>query len=123
MSVEYLSEPIQDLEIDVDALNQAFRWLLNFTAADVPAPSSIAEYFWAARDQLESDYYSVEPYQIFHSLLAYPLFFFNPNNYGNVQLTSQDMVYTLPREFYTTAAISNPYEKIAVDKYDAILAH
>lgn len=117
LSVDEVSEPIQDLELNVEQLNLAFDWLLNFTAANTPAPTSIAEYFWAAQNTLQSDYWSIESYRVFHSLLAFPLYLFNPNNYGNTQLSADNITYTLPEDFYTTAAVSNPYEKIAVNRY------
>jgi hypothetical protein len=104
------------MDLDVEGLKEAFAWLFNFSAAGIPAPASIAQYFWSAQDQLDSQYWSIEPYQIFHSTLAYPFWLFNPNNFGNVQLDATEIVTGLPAEFYTTASISAPYEKIVVDQ-------
>nr|KAK5437002.1 hypothetical protein LTR18_009367 [Exophiala xenobiotica] len=121
LSVDRLDVPVLDAAPDVEGLKEAFNWLFNFTAANIPAPSSIAEYFWAGQDQLESEYWSVEPYQIFQSILAYPFWLFNPNNFGNVNLHAKDIVPGLPADFYTTASIGNPYERIVVDRSMFIL--
>lgn len=116
MSVDHLDLPTKDADPDVAGLKEAFNWLFNFTAAGIPAPSSLAEYFWAGQDQLDSEYWSIEPYQIFQSILAYPFWLFNPNNFGNVNLDAQTISPDLPAEFYTTASIGNPYERIVVDR-------
>ena len=117
LSIDQLAAPLQDTALDVEGLKEAFNWLLNFSAAGIPAPASIAEYFWSAQDQLESEYWSIEPYQIFQSVLAFPFWKFNPNNFGNVHLNAKNIVPGLPPDFYTIASIGNPYEKIVVDRY------
>lgn len=122
LSIDQLGAPLQDAAPDVEGLKEAFNWLFNFSAAGIPGPSSIAEYFWAAKDQLESEYWSIEPYQIFQSILAYPFWLFNPNNFGNVNLNAKTIVPGLPPDFYTIASIGNPYEKIVVDRYAKALA-
>jgi hypothetical protein len=117
LSIDDIGSPMQDTELDVEGLKEAFGWLFNFSAAGIPAPASIAQYFWSTQDQLESPYWSIEPYQIFHSILAYPFWLFNPNNFGNVDLQAKDIVEGLPSEFYTTASIGAPYDRIVVDRY------
>jgi len=117
ISVNALQEPIQTLDLDVKGLKEAFAWLLDFDAAGIPAPASIAQYFWTSQDQLKSQYWSIEPYQNLYSLLAFPFWQFNPNNFGNVELDAQNMVAGLPPEFYTTASIGDPHDKIVVDQY------
>ena len=116
LSVEEVDAPIQDMHIDIDGLMEAFAWLFNFSSAGIPAPSSIAEYFWTVRGQLESPYWSVEPYQIFQSILAFPFWQFNANNFGNTQLNAQDIVDGLPPDFYTTASVATRYDKIVVNR-------
>lgn len=116
IAVNALDTPIQETVLDLDALKVAFSWLLNFTAADVPAPTSIAQYFWTVQDQLGSEYWSVEPYQIFYSILAFPFWQFNPNNFGNTDLDARNVVAGLPSDCYTTASIGNPLDRIAVDR-------
>src|SRR5271168_2056152 len=75
-------------DIDLDSYRMALGWLLNYTAAGIPAPSSLAEYFWDAPAQLTSIYWSSELRQAMHSILAYPLWAFTTNNYGNIDLVS-----------------------------------
>ena len=118
LSVDSVDAPIQDMDIDVDGLKEAFAWLFNFSSAGIPAPSSIAQYFWTVQDQLESQYWSIEPYQIFQSILAFPFWQFNANNFGNLQLDAQDIVEGLPADFYTTASIGASYDQILVNRYD-----
>ncbi|EXJ61433.1 uncharacterized protein A1O5_11749 [Cladophialophora psammophila CBS 110553] len=117
LSIDEITDPMQDTDLDVEGLKNAFAWLFNFSAAGIPAPASIAQYFWTVQDQLESEYWSIEPYQTFHSILAFPFWLFNPNNFGNVQLEARNIVAGLPPEFYTNASIGAPYEKIVVDRY------
>ena len=117
LSMDRLDEPLQDTSLDVEGLKEAFNWLFNFSAAGIPAPASIAEYFWTVPGQLQSEYWSIEPYQIFQSILAFPFWQFNPNNFGNVNLSPTDIVPGLPPDFYTIASIGNPYEKIVVNRY------
>lgn len=49
-------------------------------------------------------------------MLAFPLWWFQPNNYGNPDLKMRDMIDTLPKEFYTTARITRPYVKLTIDR-------
>ncbi|KEY65323.1 hypothetical protein S7711_10517 [Stachybotrys chartarum IBT 7711] len=58
-------------EEDILAYRDAFRWLLNCTAAGMPAPSSIAEIFWSSSVQLQSQLTSGVISQNFHGLLAF----------------------------------------------------
>lgn len=121
ISVDEVDYPVQDMDLDVESLKTAYSWLFNFTAAGIPAPASIAQYFWVVQDQLQSDYVSIEPYQIFQSILAFPFWQFNPNNFGNVNLNAQNITAGLPSDFYTTASIASPYNKIIVNRY--VVAH
>ncbi|KIW23718.1 hypothetical protein, variant [Cladophialophora immunda] len=116
LSVDNVDVPVQVTNLDIEGLKEAYTWMFNFSAAGIPAPSSIAQYFWTVQDQLENAYWSIEPYQIFQSILAFPLWQFNPNNFGNVQLDAQNIVAGLPEDFYTTASIGDPYDKIVVDR-------
>ncbi|KAK3315493.1 hypothetical protein B0H66DRAFT_642710 [Apodospora peruviana] len=54
--------------------------------------------------------------QNWHSILAFPVWMFNANNYGNPALKSKDMIDSLPVEFYTRANIVAPYAKLKVDQ-------
>lgn len=114
--VQDSSSPKQQVDLPIDALKQAYSWVLNATAAGIPGPSSLAQYFWSANDQLNNEYYSMEAYQHFQSLLAFPFWHFNDNNYGNVKLDSKNIIDSLPKAFYTTAAVDKPMSKISVDE-------
>jgi hypothetical protein len=116
LAAQDLQPPIQQVNLGVDALKQSFSWLFNSTAAGIPAPSSVAQYFWAVQDQLSNEYWSIKAYQLFDSLLAFPFWQFNDNNFGNVRLNAQNIVNSLPKEFYTFAAIDKPLSKISVDR-------
>jgi hypothetical protein len=109
------TEPHQLVDIDIDALKKSYSWLLNSTAANVPATSSIAQFFWTSADQLSHEYYSIECYQLFQSLLLFPFWLFHDNNFGNLRLEAQEIVDSLPEQFYTTATMDKPMSKISVD--------
>ncbi|KAH7303744.1 hypothetical protein B0I35DRAFT_446247 [Stachybotrys elegans] len=70
---------------DIDAYRTAFRWLLNYTAAGIPAPSSTIEIFYTARNQLSSRSTSGILTQNVHGLLVFPFWLFNVNNWGNTE--------------------------------------
>jgi hypothetical protein len=108
--------PFQDSEIDLGAYRESLRWLLNYTAAGIPAPSSIVEHFWSAQEQMSNDYCSAELYQAYQSILAFPLWQFNPNNFGNVELSARSIIGDLPTDFYTKASLAKPYVKIVVNR-------
>ena len=116
LAIEDMDEPAKDVDLDVEGLKRVFAWLFNFSAAGIPAPSSIAQYFWTVPTQLENEYWSIEPYQVFQSLLAFPFWQFNPNNFGNVHLDTYNIVKGLPPDFYTTASIGEPYDTVLVDR-------
>jgi hypothetical protein len=116
LSIQDLSPPLQQVDLPIEALKHALSWLFNSTASNVPAPSSIAQYFWSAQDQLNNGFWSTEAHRYFQSLLAFPFWHFNDNNYGNVRLEQMAMVDSLPTEFYTFAAVGKPMSKIAVDR-------
>ncbi|KAF2005758.1 hypothetical protein P154DRAFT_551439 [Amniculicola lignicola CBS 123094] len=116
MSVSNLSPPKQNMNIDVEAYRKALDWFLDFKAAGIPAPASSAEYFWNAQEQLASDYYSGDHKNTFQSILSFPLWLFQDNNYGNINLKMKDMVMDLPRQHYVKARVTKPYAKIVIDQ-------
>ena len=117
LSASDASTPIPDYSLDVQSYRSALRWILNYTAAGIPAPSSPVEYFWSAPEQLSSQYWSSGPRQAFQSLLAYPLWFFNVNNVGNLALwNGQSDDFTLPEQYQTTASVASPLNKIVVNR-------
>ncbi|KAF2122772.1 hypothetical protein BDV96DRAFT_639340 [Lophiotrema nucula] len=116
MTVTGISQATQNTNIDIKAYRQALDWILNFTASGIPPPSSVAEHFWNAQDQISSPYWSAELTRTLQSTLTFPLWLFNPNNYGNIDLNDQQMSTNLPKEFYTKASLTRPFTKIVLDR-------
>ncbi|KAK7966418.1 uncharacterized protein PG986_000695 [Apiospora aurea] len=106
--------PILDLELP--AYREALRWLLNYTDANIPPPTSIAQSFWNSQKQLSdpSTWGILE--QNFQSILVFPFWLFNAHNWGNTQIKENETISTLPPEFYTEASLVEPYDKLRVDK-------
>ena len=100
------------MELDISAYREALRYLLNYTAAGIPAPSSIAESFWSSTDQLQTNSTYGILSQNFQSILAFPFWFFNENNWGNTELKSNETIETLSPQFYTQASYVAPYTKL-----------
>ncbi|KAI3326173.1 hypothetical protein HD806DRAFT_552487 [Xylariaceae sp. AK1471] len=115
MSTENLSAPVQLKHIDIEAYKLALGWLLNFTAVNIPAPSSIVSNFVIANEQLENPLTYGTLLQTFQSIIAFPHWLFNANNYGNIALQPQDVINTLPPDFYTSASIVSPYTMLKFD--------
>jgi len=110
--------PIYLSPVDLAAHRQVIRWLLNFTATNTPAPSSMAQNFWSSAEQLAdpNPVPRVVLTQSFQSILAFPVWMFNGNNYGNPALQASEMISTLPPDFYTSASIVTSYSKLKVDE-------
>lgn len=107
--------PVSISNIDLTAYRAALTWLLNYTAADVPAPSSIAESFWSSNLQLgDPSTYGIVV-QNFQSILSFPIWLFNDNNFGNIRLKSNEMISGMPSQFYTMASIVAPYSAYSFD--------
>ncbi|KAK5468091.1 hypothetical protein LTS15_001064 [Exophiala xenobiotica] len=121
LSVSDNGPATQYSDLDLPGYQLALQWLLNYTAAGIPAPSSIAEYFWSAPTQLSNDYWSIELRQALHSILAFPFWVFNTNNYGNIALDNLTDTSALPLEYHTTAAVAAPYTRIIVNRSMFIL--
>lgn len=121
VSIEDTTAPVPVPDIDLTTYRTALAWLLNYTAADIPAPSSIAQSFWSSSSQLrDPSTYGILS-QNFQSVLAFPFWLFNSNNWGNVQLKSNEIIPWLPAEFYTEASFVKPYVKIQFDNAMFIL--
>lgn len=116
IDISNLSPPALITDLDITAYRAALTWLLNFTAADIPAPSSIAENFWAASDQLSEPSTYGPLLQNFHSILIFPFWLFNANNYGNTDLQEQQAITSLPPGFYTQASVVELYFQIRFDR-------
>lgn len=118
IGVSNLGPAKKNINIDMPSYRVALSWLLNFTASDIPPGSSMVYDFWLAQDQLSNRYWASETYTTFQSLLAFPLWEFSDNNFGNPQLkaSSPDVQRQgLPIEFYTQASIVREYFKIVVN--------
>ncbi|KAF2464867.1 uncharacterized protein BDR25DRAFT_318859 [Lindgomyces ingoldianus] len=107
---------------DVEALHLAMNWLLNHTAAGLPFPSSPTWLFWN-REGLGGNVYdwSIETYQALKSMMAYILWEFSVNNWGNPRMANatqlpDGQVEFLPAEFHTTAATVRPLTKFVLDR-------
>lgn len=94
------------------AYRAALGWLLNYTSADIPGPSSIAQSFWSSNLRMQDPSTYGIIVQNFQSVLAFPFWLFNDNNWGNTALKSNQTVAGLPQQFYTEASIVAPYEAI-----------
>ncbi|KAK3362192.1 hypothetical protein B0T24DRAFT_538097 [Lasiosphaeria ovina] len=116
------AQPVQMSEGDLSAYKAALQWLLDFSAANIPAPSSIIEIFWTSQDQFELE---PESYgylrEHFYSILAFPTWLFNANNFGNIELKSNEIVRSLPPQFYTRAYFVAPYVKFKFNQAMVIL--
>ncbi|KAK7917442.1 hypothetical protein PG985_011050 [Apiospora marii] len=114
--MEDLSEPHLLPAIDIQAYLMSLNWLLNFTAANIPAASSIAENFAIGNDQVPDPSSDGVLSRSFQSILAFPLWFFNDNNWGNTALMASNATTTLPPQYRSVAAIVKPYSKIKFKK-------
>jgi hypothetical protein len=108
-------------DIDLERYQEALRWLLDFKAAGIPAASSIVEFFWSAPLQLTNTYWSIELRQAMQSVLAFPLWVFNANNYGNIALAQLNDTSSVAAEYHTTAAVASPFTRIVVNRSMFIL--
>jgi hypothetical protein len=102
-------------DIDLTAYREVLRWLLNYTASDIPAPSSIAQSFFNSYAQLDSPYTYGIAQQNFQSIVAFPFWLFNDNNWGNIAVKSDMLEAGLSPQFYTTVSIVEPYVKLKFD--------
>ncbi|KAK7973193.1 hypothetical protein PG996_007421 [Apiospora saccharicola] len=112
MGIEDITEAVSLPSIDLEAYKMSLDWLLNFTAANIPIPSSIAANFATANDKLLDMSTDGVLARNFQSILAFPFWFFNDNNWGNTALDFTAITPTLPPQFYTVAALVAPYSKI-----------
>ncbi|KAK8032113.1 hypothetical protein PG990_001847 [Apiospora arundinis] len=112
----YTIEAIPILDLDLPAYRDALRWLLNYTDANLPPPTSIAQSFWSSQGLLEDPSAWGILAQNFQSILVFPFWLFNANNWGNTQIQLNATISTMPPEFYTEASLVEPYTKLRVDK-------
>ncbi|KUJ06535.1 uncharacterized protein LY89DRAFT_603023 [Mollisia scopiformis] len=116
ISTSNLTPPIQLTGVDLLSYRESLRWLLNYTAANIPPPSSIAQSFWSSVPELASPSTYGIVLQNFQSVLAFPFWYFNSNNWANPDLQEKQIISTLPPQFYTQAYIVAPYSKLRFDR-------
>ncbi|TKA78168.1 hypothetical protein B0A55_03897 [Friedmanniomyces simplex] len=97
LSVYDLGDPQLDEGVNITALRLAVGWLLNYTAAGLPAESSLN--FWFC-------------------LLAFILWEFCTNNNENPALSAEQTggQPNLPAAFQTTASLSEPYTRFVLNR-------
>jgi hypothetical protein len=115
LSVTSTDTPIQNPSLDLDAYRAAIAWILDFNSAIIPAPTAIAAHFWNGQTQLTQTYWSAELKQIFQSILVFPLRMFHVNGVGNIDEDWGRISENLPPEFYTTASIAIPHDRIIIN--------
>ncbi|KAL4872464.1 hypothetical protein BDV12DRAFT_193554 [Aspergillus spectabilis] len=85
MSVIISSPPTQNPSLDLEGFRAAITWMLHFKAANIPGPTSIAQQFFSGEGHLQRTCCSPILIQTFHSILAFPFWFFNPKNLGIIE--------------------------------------
>jgi hypothetical protein len=116
VSVLDMTTPVKDPPPDLIGFKQAMNWMLDFNAAGIPAITSVVELFWSGQKQLRNEYWDPELATTFQSILVYPIWQFNWNNYGNPNLSAQVKDPNLPKEFYTKASLVQPYTRIVLNE-------
>ena len=102
-------------EDDIKGYRAALAWLLDYSKAGIPAPSSIVEGFWSSRDKLGESTIDGILLQNLRSILAFPVWLFNANNWGNSGVQGDKLSAFVPAEYYKTASIVKPYVKLKFD--------
>jgi hypothetical protein len=97
---------------DMENLTEALGWLFNYTAAKLPDESSPTFLIWDNSEGQSEHDWAVEAFHTLKSSVAFVLWFFSVNNYGNQDLSPQ----ALPSEFHTIAAISKRSIQFVVDR-------
>ncbi|KAL3440759.1 hypothetical protein BJX65DRAFT_314491 [Aspergillus insuetus] len=116
LSVTSVGPPTQDPTLDLDDFRFALDWILDYNASNLPSPTSIAEQFFVSQKQLTSNYWSPILVQTFYSIIAFPFWCFNANNYGNMEDSGTGITPHLPEDFYVTASVSVPHSRIVISK-------
>ena len=117
LSLSDLSSPtlLPFTDPSLAAYRSALAWLIDYKHSGIPGISSILEVFWSNQAALNATYTDGFVLQNFRSLLAFPVWLFNANNYGNIQLEKAILNPNLPKEFYATAAVVKPLVKLKFD--------
>jgi hypothetical protein len=118
------SEVNADSDIDIPAFKTALDWVLDYHSAGIPATSSIVQLFWTGQPFLRKNPYTPELYNAFRSILAFPIWVFNVNNFGNIDFNGSVINPRLPQDYYTAIDIATPHTKIIIQPslYAAFIA-
>jgi hypothetical protein len=120
-SINPTSEAVPYTVEDIGALKDAMGWLLNYTASGLPASSSPLYMLWN-RQGLSDSAWSIEAYRTLKNMLAFVLWFFSDNNFGNPalsdanSLTADETWSFLPDMYRTTASLCTPYVRLNVNQ-------
>ncbi|TKA78160.1 hypothetical protein B0A55_03899 [Friedmanniomyces simplex] len=118
LSVYDLGDPQLDEGVNITALRLAVGWLLNYTAAGLPAESSLNFWFWFDPTGTYSSIWEANAYTALQSLLAFILWEFCTNNNENPAVAAEQTggQPNLPAAFQTTASLSEPYTRFVLNR-------
>jgi hypothetical protein len=114
--VTSVSPPTQHSTLNLDDFQFVLDWILDYSASNIPSPSSIAERFFISPTQLQSSYWSPMLVQTFYSIIAIPFWAFSANNYGNMEDSGTWITPHIPEEFYVKASVSVPHSRIFISR-------
>lgn len=114
LSVVDLGETHVLEDIDIVALRRAVAWLLDYSAAGLPAQSSVNFWFWYNPSDAYNSMWETDSYVTLQSLLSFILWRFTVNNNGNPD-AAKEAIGTLPDAFRTTASLSEPYTRFVLN--------
>jgi hypothetical protein len=117
LSVSDIKNTTTTIIDNLDTVNQGVGWLLNYTAASLPPVSSPAFILWNHNQELSEHDWAVVSYDTLKSTLAFVIWFFSENSYGNPELlnSAKCIVQILPEEYQTTASLCQIYIKLVID--------
>jgi hypothetical protein len=127
VAVSNIGDAVPSSIADIQALQTALGWLFNSTAAGLPFQSSLVYEIWRTSTGLSEHDWEVEAYKTLTSSLAFALWFFTPNSYGNqayakaINANPQTASGVLPSEYQTVAAVAQPSTHFVVDRNMFIL--
>lgn len=84
-----LGEPQVLEDIDIVALRRAVAWLLDYSAAELPAQSSVSFWLWYNPSKAYNSMWEADSYITFQSLLSFILWRFTANNNGNPDVAKE----------------------------------
>ncbi|KAI2475342.1 hypothetical protein Ptr902_13265 [Pyrenophora tritici-repentis] len=103
---------------DIEALRRAVGWLLDYTAANLPAGSSPTFQFANTVSDAYQGIWKTNAYVSLKSILGFIFWEFTANNNGNpavVNAQRKNMQPDLPAEFHTTASICQPFMSLVIN--------